>query len=193
MKEMDDRPHFKLKTFSTDLEAGFAFLNGLTTGGGGDTPEDQLIGISRGLELWEKEGPTPSRVATKVIVVLTDAPGKSPDIKNNTWASIAKRCYDVDPAHIYPIIVGNDPTALEHAQILADKTGGKVLRATTGDVVAEAVLDAIDTATVTHGGGGGGRRPWALTGVGIIAVLLGGALLVFVKLRGAHDEEATHV
>lgn len=196
LEEKNDRPYFRVIPFSKNVEGMLDYLNSLKVDGGGDTPEDLLHGVSMGLALWEKEGPRPGRVPTKIIIVITDAPAKSPDSRRNTWESIGERAYKVDPAHIYPIIVGSDATALEHAQILADKTGGKVIRAAKGDEVEQAILDAVATAETEHADEeprGRQSDAWALTGVGIVALLVGAALLVFVAARERHREEATHV
>lgn len=147
--EAPDLPHFKVQPFTSDLDAAFAFLNTLSADGGGNIEEDQLHGISLGLELWEKEGKT-DRFPTKIIIVVTDAPAKSPDTRGNTFQSIARRAYNVDPAHIYSIIVGDHATALEHAALLAKDSGGKVLTAATGDEVAAAVLEAVADAAATY-------------------------------------------
>jgi Mg-chelatase subunit ChlD len=180
--EDKDRPHFVVKGFTRELENQYNFLRSLRADGGGDTPEDQLHGISLGLQLWEKEGTT-ERVPTKVIIVITDAPAKSPDSKGNTFKSIARRAIEVDPAHIYPIVVGTHSTALEHARELADSSGGKVLTAAKAEEVADAILEAVETAVVTHGGesDGGERTPISLIAMFVLgsgAFLYGGWSLV---------------
>ena len=148
--EKDDLPHFKVRPFTRDLEAQFAFLDSLGADGGGDTPEDQLHGVSLALRLWETEDPDPDRVPAKVIIVVTDAPAKSPDTQGNDFDTIATRAFNVDPAHIYPIVVGADAEAAAHARTLAEKTSGRALGAESGDQVADAVLAAVDDAVVTH-------------------------------------------
>ena len=191
LKEKEDIPHFAVKGFTSDLDSAFAFMNSLKADGGGDKPEDQLHGISLGLELWEKEGPTPDRIPNKIIIVVTDAAAKSPDSMNNTFKTIAKRAYEVDPAHIYPIVVGSDPDALAHAKEIAESTGGKVLRAATGDEVAAALLDAVSTAETTYAAEAASpsRRRSPLTSGGIAAII-GGVLLAIVGLVLARRKAA---
>jgi Mg-chelatase subunit ChlD len=177
LAEQRDLPHFEVQPLTRDLDAAFAFLNRLSADGGGDIPEDQLHGISLALELWEKEGET-ERVPTKIIIVVTDAPAKSPDARGNTFESIARRAFDVDPAHIYSIIVGNDVLALEHAARLAKDTGGKVLQAVSGDEVASAVLEAVADAAATYSPAPSPRS--RTTWIRLIAGVLGGLGLVLL-------------
>jgi Mg-chelatase subunit ChlD len=171
LKDEDGSSHFTVKGFTLELENQYNFLRSLDADGGGDTPEDQLHGISLGLALWEKEGAR-KRVPTKVIIVITDAPAKSPDSKGNTFKSIAKRAIEVDPAHIYPIVVGTNSTALEHAQELADSSGGKVLTAATSDSVADAILEAVETAVAEHGV----EEPDEGTPLGLVAMFVVGSV-----------------
>ena len=183
LEEKDDLPFFASRPFSRDIDAQFTFLNGLSPGGGGDTPEDQLHGISAGIGFWETEVPDPDRVPTKIIVVITDAPAKSPDSMGNDVDSIARRAEAVDPAHIYPIVVGGDPAAAAHAQELATKTGGRVLSAKSGDEVAAALIAAVDEAVVSYAAPAstGGTR-WALVAVALL-LLAAASLLAGMALR----------
>ncbi len=192
LEEKDDLPFFASQPFSRDIDAQFAFLNGLSPGGGGDTPEDQLHGISVGLRFWETETPDPDRVPTKIIVVITDAPAKSPDSAGNDFESIARRAEEVDPAHIYPIVVGRDAAAAKHAEELAAKTGGRVLSAKSGEEVAEALIAAVDEAVVSYAAPAptGGTR-WALVAVALL-LLAAASLLAGMALRaGRRARRAT--
>ena len=191
LKEKSDLPHFKVKAFTSDLESAFAFLNDLTADGGGDQAEDQLEGISRGLELWEKEGNTPDRIPNKIIIVITDAPAHAPDSKGNTYKSIAERAFKVDPAHIYPIVIGSDAGALATAKELAESTGGKVLQTAKGEDAAAAVLEAISTAESTYGGEAAPAKATStLTAVGIVGALAGAILLVIGIVLARRRPEA---
>lgn len=195
--EEDDLPHFHVYPFTRDLEAQFAIMNDLRADGGGDVPEDQLHGISLAIRLWEAETPDPDRVPAKIIVVITDAPAKSPDSAGNTFESIARRAYEVDPAHVYPIIVGRDRRAIEHGERLAVDTTGRMLNASSGDDVAAALLDAVGAAAATHAvapGAASGPPAWLLLTLGglLLACAIGLALLARRRLRrglapgGAH-------
>ncbi len=189
--EEADRAHFQVRPFTRDLDAQFGFLQGLAAGGGGDTPEDLLDGLSRAIALWEEEGPDDARVPAKLVLVVTDAPGKSPDVKGNTFASIAKRAREVDPAHVYPIIVGHDAEAMRFGQRIAGLTDGEAVHAESGDQVAKVLSHAALAAIGAHAGeaGTGGVR-WGLIVVGgalcMIGVALGLAARARDRRRGAH-------
>jgi len=191
LKVESDRSHFVVRPFTRELGSQFAFLKSLGPGGGGDTPEDQLHGISMGINLWEKETPDPDPVPAKIIVVVTDAPAKSPDSMGNTFASIAKRAEEVDPAHIYPIVVGNNAAAKKHAEELAKLTDGRVLSATSGEEVATALISAVDDAVVTHApppSGGGGQG--VLLGLAALMLALAGGLAWMAVRAGRARRQA---
>lgn len=181
--EADDRPHFETRPFTRDVAAQIGFLRGLRAGGGGDTPEDQLEGLSRAIGLWEAEG-AGERVPVKLVLVVTDAPGKSPDASGHTLESIARRAAEVDPAHVYPIVVGDDPAALAFAETLARSTGGRVARAT-GEDVGAILVAAIATGVGEHAAE---ARPeagpeLALLGLGVLS--LGAAAVAWLGSRRA--------
>src|SRR5690606_35288420 len=127
-----------------------------------------------GVGLWEAEGDTPDRVPSKIVVVITDAEAKSPDGAGNTYESIAQRCHDVDPAHVYPIVVGHSAAALESAARLATLTGGRVLAAESGADVAGALIDAVETAAAEHPA----PPPTRLNVAALLVVIAGGAGLL---------------
>jgi len=158
LSEKDDGPFFLTSGFTRNLGTQFAFMRGLKADGGGDPPEDQLDGLSRAIALWEREPQDEDRVPAKVIVTITDAPAKVPDAAGNTFESIKARADAVDPAHIYPIIVGSNVDAAAHAKVLADTTGGKVLTVANGEAVAAALMEAVGTAVIEHGGDEPPRR-----------------------------------
>jgi hypothetical protein len=184
--EESDKGHFLTRGFTDNLESQFAFMRELKADGGGDTPEDQLDGLSRAIALWENEPQDEDRVPAKIIVTITDAPAKEPDAAGNTFESIAQRAYNVDPAHIYPIVVGHDAYAAEHAKKLAESTTGAVLSVKSGDEVADALLAAVDTAVEVHGVEQVKSRSKALLwlGLGLLcAGLLAGAVALGLLRR----------
>lgn len=118
--------------------------------GGGDLPEDQYAGIMAAIKMkWRnaKPGETP---VTKLIVVVTDASAKKPDSLGNTPEKVAKAAFDLDPAHIYPIVVGSSSEALAHAEELAKLSDGAVLTADSGDEVADKLLSAVEKGIEEH-------------------------------------------
>ena len=146
----DKENTFSVTPFSTNIEQVFSTMNSWKANGGGDTPEDQLQAIRLALDMWA--GKSDPRKPTKIVVVITDAPPHDPDVHGNTQASIADYAERVDPAHIYPIIVGGRTEAKEKAAELAALTGGEVLTAKSGEEVAAVLSAAVETAVATHGG-----------------------------------------
>lgn len=148
--ESDKNP-ITVMPFQKEIAGVLDAIGKLVPEGGGNTPEDQLAGIKAGLNLWVEEGVT-SRIPTKIVIVVTDAEAKDPDSQGNTSKSIAKLAFEVDPAHIYPIIVGTSELARKTGQELADLTGGKMLESATGEDVADKMVGAIETGVSEHGG-----------------------------------------
>lgn len=190
---------------ATDLEA---IMAGWEAKGGGDHPEDMAEALSRAIAMWEGEGST-ARKPVKLVVVVTDAPGKWPDGFGNTRESIARRAFEVDPAHVYPVVVGENPEALADAERIAAATGGRMLRAEDGAGVADAVIAAVEGGVAAHAaevgaapaGGGGpvaGRRGrpdalWLLLGgLGFLAVGAAVALLVLHGRRASASGAGIH-
>jgi hypothetical protein len=183
--EEDKENAFTVTPFSTDIEKVFSTMNSWEAKGGGDTSEDQLQAIRLALDMWaDKVDP---RKPTKIVVVITDAPPHDPDVKRNTQASIADYAERVDPAHIYPIIVGDNTEAKEKAAELAALTGGEVLSAKSGEEVAAVLSEAVETAVATHGGRAQTDvPPEMLFYGGLIAAALG---LLWLR-RGRRKREA---
>lgn len=159
-RDVKDKDHqaFSVTPFSSNIEKVVATMRGWKAAGGGDIPEDQLQAIRLGLDLWGK-APPDSRKPTKIVVVITDAPPHDPDSFGNTQASIADYAERVDPAHIYPIIVGHDRLAHAKAAELARMTGGEVLTAKSGEEVASVFAAAVERAIMTHGETGAAPIP----------------------------------
>lgn len=190
-KPEDTGPPFELRPFTKDIGGLIAGMGSWKAKGGGDTNEDQLQACRMILDLWAKET-TSDRHPTKIIIVITDAGAHSPDTFGNTFKSIATLAEKVDPAHIYPVIVGSDPEALDHANQLASGTGGKVITASDYGQAADKLLEAVNTAVKEHPApaqaegdeeSGGSAGPALLYtgigifGLGVITLLIG----VFVR------------
>ncbi len=159
---------FELHPFSKDIAGYIPIMGTWKAEGGGDTPEDQLEGIRQVLDLWVKE-PSGNRKPTKILVVITDAPAHEPDKFGNTFKSIAKLCQDVDPAHIYPVIVGTDADALRDATTLASTTEGKVTTSADYGSAADKLLEVVHQAVAEHPAPSQGLSPedlrrWLLWG-----------------------------
>jgi len=171
--EEDKENAFSVTPFSSDIAQVFSTMNGWKADGGGDTPEDQLQAISLALDMWAATKSDP-RKPTKIVVVITDAPPHDPDVHGNTQASIADYAERVDPAHIYPIMVGGNTEAHEKAAELAALTGGEVLTAKSGDEVAALLSAAVEKAVATHGSAAPMQvPPWALFYGGLSTAAVG--------------------
>ena len=137
-RDAGDSPEVELVSALTS--SGSQFASGLDTlyaSGGGDTPEAQLAGILAALN-----GAGWRHGATKLLTVITDAPGKDPDpITGSTRADVTQRANEIDPVGIFGVDICGCG-ASEWMQPLADGTGGKVIAGSEGVVTAmEEVVD----------------------------------------------------
>ena len=119
--------------------------------GGCDIPEDVYSGVDLALSQPWRTG------VTKAVIQMGDAPGKDPEPHSGlTLAKVAAHAQAVDPAQIYPILVGGDDSAHTFATSLATATAGKVFDATAdpsaaGPAFVKAV-QAISSLTATKTG-----------------------------------------
>ncbi|MBX7135649.1 MAG: VWA domain-containing protein [Fimbriimonadaceae bacterium] len=118
--------------------------------GGGDEAEDQYAALMRAIKMKWRNHDAAGNSVTKLITVITDASAKNPDKFGNTPDKVAKAAFDVDPAHIYPIIVGSASQAIADAKEIAEKTDGEVLYASSGDQVAERLMEAVEKGIDKH-------------------------------------------
>jgi len=110
--------------------------------GGCDIPEDVLSGVQRAVHFPWRGG------VKKAIIVMGDAPGHDPERHSGlTSASVIAAALAVDPAIVYPILVGSFSTDAFMTN-LALGTGGQTFDGRTSGGVAQALLAAI-TAIVT--------------------------------------------
>lgn len=110
-------------------------------GGGCDIPEDVLSGIQRAIGFPWRDG------VNKAIIVMGDAPGHDPEAHSGlTSASVIAAANAVDPASVYPILVGFNGSATTFLTNLATGTGGRAFP-TSGSSVGAAILAAIETVT----------------------------------------------
>jgi hypothetical protein len=122
-----DYPYRAILPFSTDEEVIQTALNGITVGGGGDLPESAYSGLigtllTDGINDWRQN-------SEKVLIVLTDAPPHSPEPFTGYVASdVIDLAYSIDPAIIYSIVVGSNPSTYNFFAELSQRTGGRVYR-----------------------------------------------------------------
>ncbi|WKZ79144.1 MAG: VWA domain-containing protein [Fimbriimonadaceae bacterium] len=183
----DKNNAFEAHNFTTELGKQFERMRVWEPIGGGDWPEDQLRGIELALNFWKNEKPS-SRIPTKIVIVISDAPAHAPDSGGRTITKIADLAERVDPAHIYPIVVGSDTNAKAHAEKLASLTGGKVLSSTSGADVADLLLEAVETGIREHGAPpeAAASVPWSSVAFyGGLGLLLAGGAVLLAGRRGA--------
>lgn len=140
-RDAGDSPEVELvRGLSSDADDFSSGLATLQANGGGDTPEAQLAGILTALNGVDwKAG------ATKIVTVITDAPGKDPDpITGATMADVVQRANEIDPVGVFGVDACGFCGVAEWMQPLADGTGGAVINGTGG--VARAFQDVIDQA-----------------------------------------------
>lgn len=125
-------------------------MNGFVAKGGGDEPEDQYAALMRAIKMKWRNTDAAGNAVTKLIVLITDASAKKPDKFGNTADKVAKAAFDVDPAHIYPIVVGSASQAVADAQEIADKTSGEMLSAKSGAEVADRLAEAVEKGMDKH-------------------------------------------
>lgn len=129
--------------FTADISSFQSAVNVLTPDGGGDTPEYDLSGISTAIDgLSWRSG------AKKTIIVMTDAPYKDPEpVGGLTTAAVLQAARDLDPAQIYPVVVGGyaDPSQF---QILADDSGGTLYLSDGPAQAADAIAQAIEQSII---------------------------------------------
>jgi hypothetical protein len=127
---------------TSDVAAFQNAVNGLTASGGGDTPEAQLSGVMRALNgLDWADG------ATKVTIVITDAPGKDPEPTTGyTREQVSQRALEIDPVAIYGVDVANWSAVSDFMQPMADDTAGQVFVLQPGQSLSDALFDVLDAA-----------------------------------------------
>jgi Mg-chelatase subunit ChlD len=126
---------------TSDVDAFQSAVDALFASGGGDTPEAQLSGIMAALNglAWQPG-------ATKVALVITDAPGKDPEpVTGYTDAQVEQRALDIDPVAIYGVDVLGDSQVSGFMQPLADATAGQVYTLGAGQTLSDLLGDVIDT------------------------------------------------
>jgi hypothetical protein len=127
-------------TRRTEIVAALNVVRGKVSGGC-DFPEDVLSGVQRAVGFPWRDG------VNKAIIVMGDAPGHDPEPHSGlTSASVVAAALAVDPAIIYPILVGPFGGFGTDAFManLAAGTGGRTFDGRAGGV-APALLSAITT------------------------------------------------
>jgi PKD repeat protein len=130
--------------FTADVSSFQSAVNALTADGGGDEAEYDLSGIDTAInDLSWRSG------AKKTIIVMTDAPYKDPEpVGGLTTAAVLQAARDLDPAQIYPVVVGGwaDPAQF---QVLADGSGGTLYASDDPSQAADAIAQVIQESIVS--------------------------------------------
>jgi hypothetical protein len=134
-------------TKRTDVINALGTLPG-KVGGGCDIPEDVLSGVNTAVGFPWRPG------VSKAIIVMGDAPGHDPEAHSGlTSASVMAAANAVDPASVYPILVGFDPSATSFMTQLATGTGGQTFDSNAPGGVGGALIDAITAIASAPPGG----------------------------------------
>jgi len=83
----------------------------------------------------------------KKVIYMTDASPHDPEpFTGYTLNDVKNAAKALDPAVIYPIVVGGDPTTTAYSASLAQGTGGKMFEAGDSGEVVQSIMSAIETA-----------------------------------------------
>lgn len=140
-----DQPSTVVLPFTTDADAAIAAIQGLIVGGGADRSESVYSGLMAAIDQAWRDG------AEKAIILLGDAPPHDPEpFTGYTLDQVLVAAYAVDPANIYPILVGSDPDAAAYFAALAEGSEGQLFAAGDADEVVDALLQALQKIAETR-------------------------------------------
>ena len=152
-----DYPYNADLPFSRDKNIIISAIQSLSIGWGADWAESAYSGLIRainteGIGAWRNGANVKKRV-----IWLHDAPPHDPEpFTGYVLNDVVVAAENVDPAIIYPIVVGGDPIAYAYASTIAEGTGGKIFLALSAADVVQSVLSAIETSTkspIAYAGG----------------------------------------
>lgn len=152
-----DYPYKADLPFSRDKNIIISAIQNLSIGWGADWAESAYSGLimainTEGIGSWRNGTNVKKRV-----IWLHDAPPHDPEpFTGYILNDVIVAAENVDPAIIYPIVVGGDPIAYAYASTIAEGTGGKVFSALSAADVVQEVLSAIETSTkspIAYAGG----------------------------------------
>lgn len=139
---------------------------------------DQTVG-GRSIQMGWRPG------AAKIIIPIGDEPADDPDWEERTLADVARVARNLDPVHIYPVILPKQgPSFLDPAvrsmERIAEATGGKVIRVKQAGDLPNALVETVKLAVRRHRNEVWRKAhpPYLLYGT--LGVLLGLTVLVLV-------------
>jgi len=177
-RDFSDSVMFEDYAFSRDKDEILENINSLTVYGGGDWPEAVYEGLMRAIET-EEIGSWRDGVSKKIIL-MGDAPphekGDGPEYIY-TLDDVAEAAYNVDPANVYSIVIGDDDDAADSFRSIARETDGSYFAAADASEVPEKIKEATKKLTEdAEKEQAGSWLKWALIIGGIlvgIAVIVG--------------------
>lgn len=128
-RDLPDEKTFEDYPFSRNKKEILENIDSLDCYGGGDMPEAVYEALLRAIDS-ETIGGWRDGVS-KAIILMGDAPphekgdvGSPRADYKYTLDDVAEAAYEVDPANIYSIVIGDDSTTAEKFEELADETDG---------------------------------------------------------------------
>jgi hypothetical protein len=183
----DGPEHVKFTELTEDLDSIAAWIQDIYVTGGGDEPEDVYDGLLAAIGMGWRNG------VGKFIILMGDAPAKDPAHDGTTLSVVAKAAEEVDPAHVYPLIIRAGGGDYDEATIssfgeIAKSTGGSVTKVEEVSELVSTIIDSVTRAASEHKGevhgGGGGAAPastdWQWGAAGFIWLLTGGMVGYYV-------------
>ena len=142
-RDFGDVPMFEDYPFSRDKDEILENINSLSVHGGGDWPEAVYEGLMRAIET-EEVGSWRDGVAKKIILMGDAPPHEKGDGSNYiyTLEDVAEAAYNVDPANVYSIVIGEDEDASESFRSIARETDGSYFAAADASEVPEKIKEA---------------------------------------------------
>jgi len=141
-----DYPYNAVLPFSTDKDSIIDGIHSISLGWGADWEESVYSALIRAI-YTEDLGSWRNGVK-KAVVLMGDAPPHDPEpFTGYTSSSVVLAAESVDPAIIYPIVIGGDQTTYDYFSVLAEETSGELFTALTADDVVDAILEAIEAVT----------------------------------------------
>jgi len=137
-----DYPFHDVLPFSRDKPSIIAAIQSLSVGGGADWEESVYSALIHSIEATTLGGWRGRDKATKVIILMGDAPPHDPEpFTGYTLSTVVDAAEKADPVHIYTIQVGGAVTLFEE---IAEQTGGRTFTAESAEEVANTILEAIN-------------------------------------------------
>lgn len=158
---------FEDYAFSSDKGDILNNIDDLSVYGGGDFPEAVYEGLMRAI-MTEEIGDWRDGVHKKIILMGDAPPHEKEDGPQYIYDldDVAEAAYNVDPANIYSIVIGDDADAARSFELLAEETSGKFLTAAEAEDVPLAIMEALEDIKEDVGG-----RNWLMIGLIILASL----------------------